>query len=473
MRTIKTKAATQTLKTIDSVGGAGDKMKQGFIKAKEQNQIAQGENAQNEQEYSANQLTNMMEELNPIGQARDIAQRAPAATRSMRAGEITSTSTRTIVSPQSKQSASTFAYQKHQAKMQQQATMHHKMQTQGRNLAIQKAKHTSSIKQTQAKRGSAPLSSAQKPTYAATRPRPNHAMRNATILHLKKQQYKKTAKTAQKIVKHSGKHLRNAHTLAKTTGVAKQGAAKSLAIARRTFQQSAVTVWKTGILVAKAAKVFVIGTIAAAKSLIALCIAGGSTALFFILMLAMVGLLVASPIGIFFSNDSSNTQSLSSVIYMLHAEYDDEIAEIKDTVEHNLYRFEGEDGITAPLWQEVLPIYAIETTAQSSDDMNVISVTDANIRLLRQLLWDMHEISYRTEESERLVEVVYPDGEGGTYTEEVTVTDTTLIISLSYKNANEIATDLGFSIDQLAQLAELQSPQYDALWAGLIGGLAI
>lgn len=99
--------------------------------------------------------------------------------------------------------------------------------------------------------------------------------------------------------------------------------------------------------------------------------------------------------------------------------------------------------------------------------MDVATVDDARKAILKDIFWQMNEISSRTETSTETVIEESDDGNGNIVETTTTVTRTTLYITVSHKTAEEMADYFGFNADQRAQLAELLAEENNSLWAAV------
>ena len=210
--------------------------------------------------------------------------------------------------------------------------------------------------------------------------------------------------------------------------------------------------------------------IAAGKSLVAALGAGGAIALLVVVVVMLVGILLVSPFGIFFSGGVDNEMTLQQAMGFLNTEFNDRIAEIENTVAHDDLR---QDGQQAP-WKEVLAIYAVKVTTDKENSLEVVTMDEEHLELLRQIFWDMNQIDYTTETytEEVTVEVPAEDStdEDGVTEEVQTVERTRLIITISGKTALQMAEEYGFDQEQLDLLSELLSEEYANLWFGGPGG---
>ena len=193
------------------------------------------------------------------------------------------------------------------------------------------------------------------------------------------------------------------------------------------------------------------GAVAAVRSLVPLLAAGGGTVFAVVLVLCLVGALLASPLGIFFSGGSSGgqqqtTTTISTVVQELDQEYDARLDEIRTGAS---YDEESLIGSRAP-WSEILAVYAVKTASDLANGQEVVTMTDGKKALLKQVFWDMNELSGFTS-------TVPGEGDDGEDT-------TTLYITVTAKTANEMSDIYGFNDDQRQQLAELLSDEYREMW---------
>ena len=266
-------------------------------------------------------------------------------------------------------------------------------------------------------------------------------------------------------VKEADKTLRTAETSQRTVQAAKSSqAAQAAAKAGKQTAESGRKAAKK--LSQKALRAI----IAAGKSLVSALGAGGAIALLVVVVVMLVGILLVSPFGIFFSGGTDGEMTLQQAMGILNTEFNDRITEIENSVAHDDIR---QDGQQSP-WREVLAIYAVKVTTDRENPQEVVAMDEEHLELLRQIFWDMNQIDYTTETDTEEVTVEVPaedstDEDGGT--EEVqTVERTRLVITIFSKNALQMAEEYGFDQEQLNLLSELLSEEYANLWFGVPGG---
>jgi len=265
-----------------------------------------------------------------------------------------------------------------------------------------------------------------------------------------------TVKTAQT----AGKTVKTAATATKTTAKSAVAAAKAAKLAALKAKVAAMKVK----LIIKALVATVKLAIAAIKALVALLVAGGWIAVLILVIIAMIGLLLASPFGIFFSGeDSSDTElSMQGIVTQLTTEFFAEIDEIAARNPHDELR---RSGMTIR-WNEVLSVYAVRVATDPEHGMDVVTLDEARIDQIRNVLHDMVRLSYslRAETRERMM----TDEDGNEWTESVSVT--VLVITLNHRTPDDMAALYDFDTDRQEMLRELLGPAYLELWAMLLGG---
>ena len=98
---------------------------------------------------------------------------------------------------------------------------------------------------------------------------------------------------------------------------------------------------------------------------------------------------------------------------------------------------------------------------------------DAKKAILKDIFWQMNEISSRTESSTETVIDETDDGNGNIVETSTTVTRTTLYITVSHKTAEEMAAQYAFSTEQRQQLSELLASENNSLWSAVLYGISV
>lgn len=247
-----------------------------------------------------------------------------------------------------------------------------------------------------------------------------------------------------------------------------KAAAKTTPKAVQTFKAAAraaaQTVRNTARATLSAAKAAIAGT----KAVIAAIAAGGWAAVAIILVLCVVGLIASSCFGIFFSGEDSGTgQTMRQVVQEINTDYQSQIDVTKAGSTYDELEMSGSRAV----WPEVLAVYAVKTTTAPDDPQEVATVDDAKKAILKDIFWQMNEISSSTESKTEEVITEADDGHGNIVETTTTVTRTHLYITVSHKTAVEMADRFSFNADQRQQLSELLDEENRKLWSSVLYGI--
>ena len=291
---------------------------------------------------------------------------------------------------------------------------------------------------------------------------------------------KQTAKsTGKAAVKTTQKTIKTAEQTARTTIKTTQAAAKTAQKTAQATAKAAKTAAQTARAAAKATaagiKAAVKATAAAVKAiiggtkaLIAAIAAGGWIAVVVIIVVCLIGLIVGSCFGIFFSVEDSGTgQTMRQAVQEINADYQSQI----DATRANLTYDKLEMSDSRAVWPEVLAVYAVKTTTDPDDPQEVATVDDSKKAILKDIFWRMNELSSRTESKTEKVITETDDGHGNIVETTTTVTRTYLYITVSHKTAEEMADHFNFTADQRKQLSELLAEENRRLWSAVLYGI--
>ena len=272
----------------------------------------------------------------------------------------------------------------------------------------------------------------------------------------------KSVKTAEHTTKAAVKTSQAAAKTAVRTAQTAQRAAQSARMAARAAAVSAKTTLKAVMASIKA-------IVAAAKGLIALITAGGWIAFIIILVICLAGLFTSSVFGIFYSNESSgeNTPVMTEVVQQLNEEFTVELEQIQDENPHDT--LEVSDSITAiSNWRDILAVYAVKVATDPKNGMEVATLDDIKVGILRDVFWDMNIIDYWIETIEHVETVTSTDEDGNETQETVTTTEIILHISLISKSYMDMIAEYDFNAEQVEMLNELMQDKYLELFMQLI-----
>ena len=209
--------------------------------------------------------------------------------------------------------------------------------------------------------------------------------------------------------------------------------------------------------------------LASLHSLVVAIATGISVVLSIIIVISLVAFVSGSAYGIFFAADAPNAASVTvrEAVETLTAEYRDRLEEISDTVQHDRQDITANDDVYYIRWQDVLAVFS-SYVAGSEQGAPVAALTEEQVDKLREIMWAMNAVDYAIHTETAVIETTDKNGKPTT----ATITETVLVIRLTHKTPGEMAADYHFTARQSTYLQLLQDPQYEELWAELLGGFA-
>lgn len=293
-----------------------------------------------------------------------------------------------------------------------------------------------------------------------------------TIKQTAKSTGKAAVKTTQKSIKTAEQTSRTAIKTTQAAAKTAQKTAQATAKAAKTAAQTARAAAKAtaaGIKAAvKATAAAVKAIVAGTKALIAAIAAGGWIAVVVIIVICLIGLIVGSCFGIFFSGEDSGTgQTMRQAVQEINADYQSQIDTTRATIIYDELEMSGSRAV----WPEVLAVYAVKTTTDPDDPQEVATVDNAKKAILKDIFWRMNELSSRTESKTEEVITETDDGHGNIVETTTTVTRTYLYITVSHKTADEMADNFNFNADQRQQLSELLAEGNRSMWSAVLYGI--
>ena len=222
---------------------------------------------------------------------------------------------------------------------------------------------------------------------------------------------------------------------------------------------------RTAVAVRSAIRNFLAGL----HSLTAVLAAGASFSLSIVIIISLVAFVSGSAYGIFFAANAPNAASVTvrEAVETLTAEYRDRLEEISETVQHDRQDITAIDDVYYIRWQDVLAVFS-SYVAGSEQGAPVAALTENQVDKLREIMWAMNAVDYSTRAETAVIETTDKNGKATT----TEITETVLVIRLTHKTPGEMAADYHFTARQSTYLQLLQDPQYEELWAELLGGFA-
>ena len=275
--------------------------------------------------------------------------------------------------------------------------------------------------------------------------KPARVQKQARPAFVKKQKIKTAPKAKIKSTTPSAKAL---------PSKASAAAPKQAATVIRKGQVLRDTAIKTAKVAKEAGKKVLRAIVAAAEKLAAAIGAGGAAAVSVVVVILLVGMLFASPLGILFAGEDTGTEiKIPDAVATLNGEFTDEIYRIME--DHPYDELDMQEGMEAAMlqnWRNVLAVYAVKVSTDEEHGLDVITMDEEKLQLLREIFFDANKLEYelttRTVDGERI---------------------TTLHISVQIKDAMQMADEYGFTAQQREMLEELLKPDYDDIFLSLIG----
>ena len=445
MADIKTRDSVKDIKVLDKANVAGERMKKAFIRSKntaenlmDDGQVSPSEYAEDKVRYAAEDVVS--DTGHAIKRETDKAvDKGREALREHRRKKKIERQER-----RADEALHRFSEETQQTQSVYQNTARMRRGAQARNTTIKTAEQTEkTIKQTAKSTGKATVKTAETSVKAT----------------------EKTIKTAEATSKAA---VKTAEATAKAAEKAAEAAAKTAQKMAEMARQAAIAAYKAAIAVGKAIAAAVKAIIAAVKELIAAIAAGGWLAVVVIVVICLIGLIVASCFGIFFSSEDKNdgSQTMREVVVEINQDYQNQLDSIKANNPYDTLEMSGSRAV----WPEVLSVYAVKTTTDPDNPQEVASLNDEKKQLLTDIFWEMNDISYRTKTETETEIIESDDGHGNILEETVEVTKTTLYITVSHKTVDQMADQYRFNDDQDSQLEELLNVD-NSMWLAVLYGV--
>ena len=275
--------------------------------------------------------------------------------------------------------------------------------------------------------------------------KPARVQKQARPAFVKNQKIKTAPKAKIKSATSAGKAL---------PSKASAAAPKQAATVIRKGQVLRDTAIKTAKVAKEAGKKVLRAIAAAAEKLVAAIGAGGAAAVSVVVVILLVGMLFASPLGILFAGEDTGTEiKIPDAVATLNGEFTDEIYRIME--DHPYDELDMQEGMEAAMlqnWRNVLAVYAVKVSTDEEHGLDVITMDEKKLQLLREIFFDANKLEYeltaRTVDGEQI---------------------TTLHISAQIKDAMQMADEYSFTAQQREMLEELLKPDYDDIFLSLIG----
>ena len=196
---------------------------------------------------------------------------------------------------------------------------------------------------------------------------------------------KKSVKTAKRAAK-TQKEI--------TKKAARQAAKQAKEVAQKSAQAAKATAKAAVKITVKVAQMVAAATKAVISALAAL--GGWAVLLVALIIVIVVAAIAASPFGIFISDEAADNDSIpiSSIVAECNMELSNKLDDIENAAAADRSEIIGEQAN----WDLVLAVFATKVAGVEDDTVqDVVVITEDKKQKLKDVFWDMHEITSRTE----------------------------------------------------------------------------
>ncbi|WP_159413131.1 hypothetical protein [Ruminiclostridium josui] len=87
--------------------------------------------------------------------------------------------------------------------------------------------------------------------------------------------------------------------------------------------------------------------------------------------------------------------TMTEVVQQLNEEYYSRIEQIQAENPHDTLELSSNSGSSTTVnnWREILPVYAVKTAADPDNGMDVATLDDTKVGILRSIFWDMNKLT--------------------------------------------------------------------------------
>lgn len=179
-----------------------------------------------------------------------------------------------------------------------------------------------------------------------------------------------------------------------TKKAAKQAAKQAKEVAQKSAQAAKATAKATVKIAVKVAQMVAAAAKAVVSALAAL--GGWAVLLVALIIVIVVAAIAASPFGIFISDEAADNDSIpiSAIVAECNMELSNKLDDIENAAAADRSEIIGEQAN----WDLVLAVFATKVAGVEDDTVeDVVVITEDKKQKLKNVFWDMHEITSRTE----------------------------------------------------------------------------
>ena len=187
-----------------------------------------------------------------------------------------------------------------------------------------------------------------------------------------------------------------------------------------------------------------------------------------VIVICIIGLLFASPFGVFFSGEAEpDGTKMCDVVREINSDFEKKINAIKMSTEYDRFEIAG----TRSPWKEVLAVYAVQTSTDVLNPREVVTIDEGKRQLLEEMFWSMNVIHHGVRTETKTETVWITDDEGKLVEAIEEAEEKILSVFIDGKTASRMADGLAFSEEQKEQLNTLLDEGFNEMWTMLIYGV--
>ncbi|MPY19899.1 NlpC/P60 family protein [Paenibacillus glucanolyticus] len=200
-----------------------------------------------------------------------------------------------------------------------------------------------------------------------------------------------------------------------------------------------------------------------------------SSVLIVLLVIAMTAAVIASPFGLFVSGENTDPQvtSVEQIVHDLDAAFVARLEEIEREhgyVDRMEMHYPGSaDNTRMDNWSDIMAVFAVKTTMDAADGMDVATLDATRTDLIEALFWEMNRMDSDIETVDHTETITVVHEDGSTSEESVTVTEYILHITVTSQTAEQQATVHGFTAEQKELMEEMLTGEFRPLMQALLG----
>lgn len=200
-----------------------------------------------------------------------------------------------------------------------------------------------------------------------------------------------------------------------------------------------------------------------------------SSVIILLCIMMIVAALLSSPFGIFVVDDNtgSDTKKLVQIVEEMDAQFVarmESVQQVAGEVDRIEIQYVGSaDNTRIDNWPDVLAVYAVKTSTDSSAGLDVVTMDVQREEMLQAVFWDMNQIDSQIEILEHTRTVAVEQIDSNVEEQSVTEDERVLQLSIYARTAEQQAALYDFSTEQVDLMNELLSAEFRPMMMAILG----